>query len=106
MGDLNDFYKKEDVSDEINLDVMTQIISGVKYLHERNIIHRDIKPGNILVASENPLLIKLTDFDVSKCLDPEFETSLMTSNVGTLTFKAPEFFQLDRYRVPELFLIQ
>ena len=62
MGDLNDFYKKEDVSDEINLDVMTQIISGVKYLHERNIIHRDIKPGNILVASENPLLIKLTDF--------------------------------------------
>ena len=35
----------------------------------------------------------LADFDVSKCLDPEVETSLMTSNVGTLTFKAPEFFQ-------------
>ena len=35
----------------------------------------------------------MADFDVSKCLDPEVETSLMTSNVGTLAFKAPEFFQ-------------
>ena len=93
MGDLNAFYRKKEVPPERSLDVMTQIISGVKYLHERNIIHRDIKPGNILVASENPLLIKLTDFDVSMCLDPEVETSLMTSNVGTLAFKAPEFFK-------------
>ena len=35
----------------------------------------------------------MADFDVSKCLDLEVETSLMTSNVGTLAFKAPEFFQ-------------
>ena len=93
MGDLNAFYEKEDVSIETSWDVMTQIISGVKYLHDRDIIHRDIKPGNILVASKNPPLIKLTDFDVSKCLDPDVETSLMTSDVGTLAFKAPEFFQ-------------
>ena len=35
----------------------------------------------------------MADFDVCKCLEPEVETSLMTSNVGTLAFKAPEFFQ-------------
>ena len=45
------------------------------------------------MVSENPFQLQLTDFDVSKCLDPEIETSLMTSNVGTLAFKAPEFFQ-------------
>ena len=45
------------------------------------------------MATELPLKILLADFDFSKCLDPEVVTSLMSSNVGTLAFKAPEFFQ-------------
>ena len=91
-GDLNHYYKTMDISNEVNIDVMRQIMVGISYLHSQDIVHRDIKPGNILVASEIPLILKLADFDVSKCLDPEVETSLMTSNVGTLAFKAPEFF--------------
>ena len=91
--DLNKFYKTKDVSQEKNLDVMIQIMKGIEYLHRQDIVHRDIKPGNILVVSENPPKLFLADFDVCKCLDPEVETSLMTSNVGTLAFKAPEFFQ-------------
>ena len=93
LGDLNNFYKTRDICPETNSEVMKQIIIGIEYLHRQDIVHRDIKPGNILVASENPLIIWLTDFDACKCLDPEVETSLMTSNVGTLAFKAPEFFQ-------------
>ena len=93
LGDLNHFYKTRDVLHETNLEVMKQIISGIEYLHSKDIVHRDIKPGNILVASGTPLQLVLADFDVCKCLDPEVETSLMTSNVGTLAFKAPEFFQ-------------
>ena len=93
LGDLNNFYRKRDVPRETNLNMMKQITAGVSYLHSQNIIHRDIKPGNILVASVAPLRLLLTDFDISKCLDPAVETSLMTSNVGTLAFKAPEFFQ-------------
>ena len=93
LGDLNHYYRNRNVSDETNLNLMKQIMAGVKYLHSQGIVHRDIKPGNILVASDNPLVIVLTDFDVTKCLDPAVETSLMTSNVGTLAFKAPEFFK-------------
>ena len=91
--DLNEFYKTREVSHETNLEVMKQIMMGIEYLHSENIVHRDIKPGNILVASVAPLQLQLADFDVCKCLDPEIETSLMTSNVGTLAFKAPEFFK-------------
>ena len=93
LGDLNNFYKRRDNSPNTNLEVMKQIMMGIKYLHYQDIVHRDIKPGNILVSSENPFVVQLTDFDACKCLDPEVETSLMTSNVGTLAFKAPEFFQ-------------
>ena len=93
LGDLNLFYQKRDVSPETNLEVMKQIMEGVSYLHSQDVVHRDIKPGNILVAAELPLKILLADFDFSKCLDPEVVTSLMSSNVGTLAFKAPEFFQ-------------
>ena len=92
-GDLNSFFQTRDVFHERRIDGMKQIMAGISYLHSQDIVHRDIKPGNILVTSENPFLLQLADFDVSKCLDPEVETSLMTSNVGTLTFKAPEFFQ-------------
>ena len=93
QGDLNHYYRKRDVSHETNINVMKQMMAGISYLHSQDIVHRDIKPGNILVTSSILLQILLADFDVSKCLDPEVETSLMTSNVGTLAFKAPEFFQ-------------
>ena len=81
---MSKLYKTRDVPLEANIKVMKQIKAEIKYLHSKDIVHRDVKPGNILVAFENPLVIQLTDFDVSKCLDPEVETSLMTTNVGTL----------------------
>ena len=93
VGDLNDYFQTNDVPHETKVITMRQIMAGIRYLHSQDIVHRDIKPGNILVAAENPLVIQLTDFDLSKCLDPEVEKFLMTSNVGTLAFKAPEFFQ-------------
>ena len=92
-GDLNQFFHTRTVSHNRKLDVMVQMMTGVEYLHKNNIVHRDIKPGNILIFHESPLLLKLTDFDVSKFLNPEVETSEMSSNVGTFAYKAPEFFR-------------
>ena len=71
LGDLNHFYRTKGVPNETKVEGMKQIAAGIRYLHSQNIIHRDIKPGNILVASAVPLILHLTDFDVCKCLDPD-----------------------------------
>ncbi len=95
-GDLVKYFNKcnEDniqISEEAKLKFMSDIAHGVEYLHKRNIIHRDIKPNNILLAG-NPSVAKLTDFDLSKFLGPSQDTSTMSTKVGTEAFKAPEFF--------------
>ena len=91
-GDLNTFFYDQVVSYEKIINIMKQITAGIDYLHANGVIHRDIKPQNILLYSKSPILIKLTDFDVSKFIE-EYATATMSTNVGTLAFKAPEFFQ-------------
>ena len=91
-GDLNEYMNRKVVPQSQLLEVMSQISRGITYLHSKNIIHRDIKPANILLSGKAPLQIKVTDFDISKFLGPVYDTSVMSSNVGTAAFKAPEFF--------------
>ena len=99
FGDLHSFYSKQELTIRQKLKLMRQIAHGVQYLHANNIIHRDIKPANILVANNDPVSVKLTDFDLSKFLEPNYETSVMTTNVGTLAFKSPEFYQRNKQGV-------
>ncbi len=80
---------------EFKVDLMCQFSSGLEYLHDLKIIHRDIKPGNILVGQSptdlDQVIIKIADFGLCKYLDPFDSGSTMSSNVGTANFKAPEF---------------
>ena len=91
--DLNEVFHKRKLNKHEKIDIMVQISQGVEYLHGNKIIHRDIKPSNILISSDNPFLAKLTDFDFSKIFEENYGTSLMSTNVGTERFKAPEFYQ-------------
>ena len=94
LGDLNKFFIKyhQQIDTNVKLNIMGQIARGINFLHQKNIVHRDIKPGNILLKSSNSYgIVKLGDFGLSKFLDPNDITSAMSSNVGTLAFKAPEF---------------
>ena len=92
-GDLENYFKNkfndaEQISSKIKIKV--EVMNGLEFLHDKQIIHRDIKPANILVMSTKAgATAKIADFGLCKILEPDQST--MSSNVGTLVFKAPEF---------------
>ncbi|RUS26438.1 kinase-like domain-containing protein [Jimgerdemannia flammicorona] len=61
-GDLNKYFDMKPVPEESEVKHLTrQICEAVRYMHERGFVHRDIKPDNILLASRDRGLVKLSD---------------------------------------------
>ncbi len=92
LGDLQSCFRagNEAVSEEFCQAVASQMCQALNYLHENGITHRDLKPDNILMESNNPYLFKLSDFGLSKIVTNE-ETFLDTF-CGTLLYCAPEVY--------------
>lgn len=71
------------------------ITDGVEVLHDLNVIHRDLKPDNILVDGDNRL--KICDFGTSKIL-PKHESSVLKhTEMGTWSYMAPEIVKQKPY---------
>jgi mitogen-activated protein kinase 7 len=64
--------------------------TGMKYVHSASVIHRDLKPGNLLVNAECEL--KICDFGLSRGFDagPEESATHLTEYVATRWYRAPE----------------
>ena len=91
-GDLRGYIESHGRLLEENAQVMSrQSLLALNYLHnERKVTHRDIKPDNILIASERPFVVKLADFGLSKMVTSR-EMNL-TTFCGTMAHCAPEVY--------------
>ncbi|XP_015794090.1 twitchin-like [Tetranychus urticae] len=69
------------------INYMRQICEGVKHMHEKNIIHLDLKPENIMCQAKNSSAVKIIDFGLTTTLDPN---EVIKIPVGTAEFAAPE----------------
>ena len=65
------------------------IVMGIKFLHEQNILHRDLKPRNILYKVNPKLCLKIADFGLSRIIDST-STTVYGTLAGTRCWLAPE----------------
>ena len=76
---------------------------GIQYLHDNNILHRDIKPDNFLCVSlEEDIKVnaKLTDFGSSRNINLLMTNMTFTKGIGSPAYMAPEILKREHYKKP------
>ncbi|HRU06995.1 MAG TPA: serine/threonine-protein kinase, partial [Candidatus Brocadiia bacterium] len=72
------------------LELLHQILTGLAYAHNKGVVHRDIKPGNIMINKEG--IIKIADFGLAHLAksDGGLDLTRTSQTMGTLKYMAPE----------------
>jgi eukaryotic-like serine/threonine-protein kinase len=70
------------------LAMVLQACRGLDYAHRNGVVHRDVKPGNLLRADDG--VVKLADFGIAKAISEESGITQVGSVIGTAAYLAPE----------------
>ena len=83
---LNKYIKeREKLTNEETIDISLQVAKGIRAAHRKGIIHRDIKPQNIVIDSRH--VAKITDFGIARAIT---STTKNISVIGTVHYISPE----------------
>jgi eukaryotic-like serine/threonine-protein kinase len=81
--------EKDTISIEETISITEQLLDALAHAHTGGVIHRDIKPGNVLVCDNGK--VKVTDFGLAKLVQQRGGSNTMTQTVaGTLYYMSPE----------------
>ena len=87
-GQLDAFAKREPIPIRNAAELIAKLARTVSYAHEHGILHRDIKPGNILLDAEGEP--HLTDFGLARLVETESTVTRTMEVLGTPSYMAPE----------------
>jgi len=74
---------------EHRLRLFLQVCDAIHYAHQNLIIHRDIKPGNILVRPDNT--VKLLDFGIAKLMNPDISNAVTDKTATSMRLMTPQY---------------
>ena len=84
---LEELMREDEFPESLALDISRQICEALAYAHDRGVVHRDVKPSNIIVDGRGRAI--LTDFGVARLLDSPTMT-LPGMQIGTPFYMSPE----------------
>ncbi|WP_078119008.1 serine/threonine-protein kinase [Thiosocius teredinicola] len=87
-GSLEDRIGENGMPPAKALSILEQIAGCLRFVHRKGIVHRDIKPGNILFHSDGTP--KLTDFGIAKLLDSDQDLTMDGAALGSPYYLSPE----------------
>ncbi|ELP91763.1 protein serine/threonine kinase, putative [Entamoeba invadens IP1] len=105
-GSLKDVLKhktSKDIDMKLRVKFCLDAAKGILYLHENDILHRDIKPDNYLIFSldsNEKVNAKLTDFGSARNVNLLMTNMTFTKGVGTPKYMAPEVLDKKKYKKP------
>ena len=76
------------LSAERTADIGSHVAAALGYAHKHKVIHRDVKPGNVLITDEGQ--VKVTDFGIARALNTEESLTQTGAVMGTATYFSPE----------------
>ncbi|PYK42115.1 MAG: hypothetical protein DME46_12290 [Verrucomicrobia bacterium] len=87
-GQLDEVARKKEIPVRRAAELIAKLARTVHYAHEHGIVHRDIKPGNILLDAKGEP--HLTDFGLARLIETESTVTRTTDVLGTPSYMAPE----------------